>query len=475
MRPSPRRTPARSPRRRGAGLLALGALLALTAVSCAPTSTPPDVLVLSLDTVRPDRLGVYGWPRPTSPRLDALAEGAVVFEQAMAPTSLTAPSHSTLFTGLQPWRHGTLRNGQPLAATVPVLAEVFAAAGWRTAAFVSGFPMTRDLSGLERGFGHYDDAIEHLRRPGTETVDAALAWLADNATGDQDTPRFLFVHLYDAHGPYEPPAELAALFESDTRGPWVEHHHQLPQYQRQKDPRTGGIVTDLRFYLDRYEAAIRHVDTLVDRLLDAVDLEHTIVLVVSDHGETLLERNAPIDHGSRLFREQLHIVGLLAAPSLEPGRIEPMVGLADFAPTLLELVALDPALLGEPLDGRSLLPLITGTRDAWRPRHRATTAANPMTLKHRGYVVESEELVASIADDGWKLILYPGVDGEIAELYDLRRDPDEANDLAAEHPEQVERLRALLDPAQREAQNSGGAIDPEAAARLRALGYVAGG
>ena len=316
-------------------LVRVYALLAGMAVLAGLTGCSPqplNLVVISLDTLRADHLGFYGYDRPTSPTLDRLAQSSVIFDNALSPMPTTGPSHFSLLTGLYPHSHGVYRNGQQLPDHLGTLGSILSSRTYKTAGFVSGLPLTDDLSGLARHFDHFDDDFEQRRRDGAVTVDRAIRWLQ----GDDQSPYFLFVHLFDAHGPYHPPAELVAEFESEIRGPWVSW---VPRYQRHLNPKNGGIITDSRYYIDRYDASIRYLDQQLARLLAEVDLDNTIVLVVSDHGETLDDRlEAPFDHGSRLFEEQIRMVGMLRAPDLEPRRVEGLVGMVDFMPTVLDLL-----------------------------------------------------------------------------------------------------------------------------------------
>lgn len=449
--------------------------------ACGPASTdeperdPLDLILVSLDTVRPDHLGLYGYNRQTSPALDHLARRSVVFERAMAPVPLTGPSHASVFTGRQPWSrhgHGLRKNGLRLHDSVPSLAEVLQDAGWRTAAFVSGFPLTDPLCGLGRGFDVYDDEVENLRRPGNDTLAAALDWWRGTERGN----RFLFLHLHDVHGPYLVSDALARRFESDKRGPW---NKKVPRYQRRIDPKTGGLITNLRHYVDRYDAAVYATDDQLRRLVAEVNPEHTVILVISDHGETLDGRAHPLDHGSRLYEEQMRAVAVLATPDLEPARVDALVSLADFGPTLLDLVGFGPHALGRhrsPTQGRSLRPLLESQRDEWRPWIRMSTTANIQVPKQRRLGLEGPQFLAGLVDaGGWKLIVYPGPD-PAHELYRLGTDPLEHDNLASSRTEQLHRLESvLLKPGDEilRPEMETLEIDPEADAALRALGYVA--
>lgn len=454
-------------------LLAVGGLALLLAG--APGCSGPEgqsVLLISLDTVRRDHLSVYGHDRPTSPGLERLAERAVVFEDAITASTQTSPAHASFLTGLDPHVHGSEMNGTPIGGEATTAAELFAERGSATAAFVSGYPMRAADSGLDRGFAVYDDAFEGPRRPGQETVGRAVSWLADR---DPDEPWFVFLHLYDAHGPYLPPANYPVRFPPEEPPRPVE---RLPAYQLLHD-RSGQPLLDMNGYIARYDTMIRYQDDLLSWLLDQVDLERTVVVVVSDHGETLDERYRILDHGGQVFDEQVRIPLLVASPGTEGGRRVP--GLArgvDLMPTLLELggVAVSEELSPAPA-GRSLVPRLRGEPGA-PPARRAFSTAYPFDQRHddRGYELSKERPILSLRTDRWKLISYPGVDGPYIELYDLQADPGEGHDLSREDPERVERMLPVLEDWYRPRQEFPGpeSLDPDAREALESLGYVGG-
>ena len=432
----------------------------------------PNVLLVSLDTVRADHLSVYGYPRPTTPALEALAAKGVVFEQAIAASTQTSPSHGSFFTGLDPHVHGSEVNGVPIREDVATLAEVLAAAGYQTGAFVSGYPMKADVSGLDRGFGVYDDRFEGKRRDGRATMERLVAWLQGR---DPDRPFFAFLHFYDAHGPYLPPSGYPVRFRSE--GP-PRPAERIPRYQLLHD-RAGDPLRDLNGYVDRYDTLIRYQDDLLAWLVGELDPARTVVVVVADHGETLGERYWMLDHGGQVFDEQVRIPWIVAAPGLEPRRVDALVRGADLMPTVAALagVAL-PDGLAETLAGRDLGPLLAGTETRRaRGEGYAFSTALPFEARHadRGYRLTRERPILSLRTSRWKLISYPCAGGPpCLELYDLASDPGELRNVAAEEPEIRDRMAAtieawygdgseLADPA---------SLDPEVREQLRSLGYL---
>ncbi len=460
--PLKNRTPLRSPNL----LLLVGTLMTgWLCLACVPEKK--NLVIVTLDTVRPDHLGIYGYDRPTSPHLDALAAGSVVFDNAMSHSITTGPAHTTLFTGQYPHSHGVRRNGEVISAELETLGTLLKAQGYATGAFVSGFPLTDSMSGLGRSFEEYDDELKTLRRNGAVTVENALAWYDEQ----KSSPRFLWVHLYDAHGPYEPPERVAEQFESDERGPWAP---RIPQYQRKLDPQSGGIITDVQVYVNHYDAGIRYLDRHLGRLLDEIDLERTVVLVISDHGETLGERlEYPFDHGSRLFEEQTRIAAVLRAPGLVARRVGGLVGMVDFPGTLLEMLGLDPTSL--PLNqGRSLLPLIEGQTDRGKRAEFAECTVASFIFEFEGIKLDEDRLATAVRMGNHKLTTYPTPGGgELTYFYDLAQDPGELTPLV-EHPQIPEYLELLnrWSANRRQRVQLGKSTNEEARKKMESLGYV---
>ena len=411
------------------------ALVAACVAGCGASPPPRSLLLVSLDTVRRDHLPTYGYARPTAPRLDAFARESLVFENAFAQHVNTGPSHASMFTGLYPHTHASVFNGSRLGEGHVTLAQLLARTGFRTAAFVSAAPMRSGLTGLGRGFGHYDDDFEGGRRSGRETVRRALGWLEGLAP---EEPYFLFVHLYDAHGPYHPKGRYAQLFRSPDPGPRVEN---IPHYQQLEDG--GRPLVHLNPYVDRYDALLRVLDDRLGELLDAVDREQTVVMVLADHGETLGERHRPLDHGGQVFDEQIRIPLVLSAPGLGAGRVEAPVETVDLLPTLLELLGVAPP-TGLVVQGRSLLPLLGSARGA--PPREVFSSSRALARRHadRGYDLEPSGQIHTLRGPRWKLVLYPGVDREYLELYDLARDPGERTNLADDEPGRRDEMLARL-------------------------------
>lgn len=307
------------------GALALALAAGLSAACGEGHREPaPSVLLVTLDTTRADHLGAYGGPRGVTPRLDELAERAVVFTRAYAVAPMTLPAHASILTGRLPTRTGLRWNGdQKLAAAVPTLAERFRDGGYSTAAFVSAAVLDRAF-GLDRGFSAYDAEVSgaasrwKAERPATETVRRALAWLAAQPA---DRPVFLWVHLFEPHDPYRPPEPFAGRFP--------------------KDP---------------YSAEIAAADDALGPLFATARFapgSRAIVSVVGDHGESLGE-HGEATHGILLYDSTLHVPWLLVAPGLAARKVELATSQVDLAPTLLGLAGVAALAATTEIDGTDL-------------------------------------------------------------------------------------------------------------------------
>jgi arylsulfatase A-like enzyme len=395
--------------------------------ACARSSGPrelPSVLLVTIDTLRADRVGAYGDALARTPHLDALARQGVLFERAFSPVPLTLPAHATILTGLLPPEHGVRGNGSfVLGSTGRTLAESFVSRGRRTAAFVGAFPVARRF-GLGRGFEVYDDAFERApglhfefaERRADKVVAAATAWLRDNPG-----PAFVWVHVYDPHAPYDPP-----------------------------DGFRGG---------DPYRGEVAFADSMLGLLLETWSARPgpSFVAVASDHGEAFGERGEE-SHGLFVYDTTLRVPLLLRGPGLPASRrVRTTVGLGDLAATLAEL--------GEAggMPGHSL--------------SRHWTAGAPVS----GGALYAETLAPRL-DFGWSDLRswrdgrYKLVRAPRPELYDLDQDPEEGRDLASSRPEVVAQLLASLEAALSRMGEAEGyrAPDAETAERLGSLGYVQG-
>jgi len=357
-------------RGRAALILLLGALACGAESPVAPDA--PNVLLITVDTLRADRLGTYGFPRDASPAVDALAAQGVVFERAISGSSSTAPSHAAIFTSRFTREHSIGHaNGSTRLTGGVTLAEAFREAGYRTAAFVGNVVLGRRV-GFDRGFGRYDDELpdaeanrqEIFERTAPGTSQRALAWLAEA----DDRPFFLWVHYQDPHGPYTPPAEFAARFPPQPRRgerplPLLDGlagRGGIPSYQVREGARLPSL------YEARYAGEVAFADHWIGRLVAAVGAASgdagVVVALTGDHGESLGEDDRWFLHGTSTAPDQAHVPLILRAPGLAPARRPEVVHHVDLLPTLLELAGLPvPAdargvALGPVLRGEAALP-----------------------------------------------------------------------------------------------------------------------
>jgi len=463
-------------------------LIVLAAVVMSGCGSPPDgppepknLVILSIDTLRPDHLGLYGYPRDTSPTLDELGEKSAVFDQAITVHVSTAPAHGTVLTGRYPGNHGIQRNGMSLLPDVPTLAQVLGERGWVTGGFVSGWTLERHTQ-LDRGFLVYDDRMGEARygagarREGAVTTDAALAWLEDRI--DRNERFFLFLHLFEPHWPYEPPVEDALRFlpgrsELETRNKPLNLARLLSLNRLSPDEQDE--------FTARYDGEIVVADRLLHRVLDSlVELgvdQTTVLVVLSDHGETLFERAWTMDHGTRPYEEQVRVPLVLFIPD-DPSnarRVADQVSLLDVFPTILDIFGIPSP---DGVQGRSLLPLARGGTSDSRPRPAFITARTaPDRVPHIEVPLVKGALTRAVRLPGLKLIEWPMNEREWRpELHNLGDDPGELVDLAGDRPEATAAFHREL--ARWQETSSGDPfipapeLEPEVEAALRELGYI---
>jgi arylsulfatase A-like enzyme len=486
---------------RSAGLL----WLVVWSIACAPIGEDaapahPDVLFVVIDTLRADRVSAYGYERPTTPQLDALAEVGVLFEDVTAPAPWTWPSHASLFTGEPPWVHGARlapeRADSPLSRAthdrfglaadrlredLPTLAERFTAGGYRSVALVVNDWLDPEL-GLLRGF----------ERSRLLEGDSALIDEAHEAIADPDgRPLFLFLNVMTAHSPFaEGPGPWALgddAFLDPARAPeWVRPYltEDSPRgVHLAKQPPGENTSAELRYAagelelsahdLERierlYDASVRGADFVLSRVVEAwaESRPHSVVVVTSDHGEAFGEHGL-LGHAASVYSEVLRVPLVIAAPGRLPAsrRVSAPVQLRDLHPTLLDLAGLD-------ADERSLVALAAG--DTAAPPEGPVVAAaerNPAYARLAGRRFDRDVRMHRDGDLG---LLWSKGDPTFRELYDLRGDPRMRADLADQRPVETARLaeaaRARLD-ADGEVEGEALAIPEAVAGRLRSLGYA---
>jgi len=418
-----------------------------------PSSRPRNILLITIDTLRADHVGAYGYTRARTPALDALAARGAAFDRAYAAAPITLTSHATMMTGRYPPGHGARDNGMRVSPDVPTVAAALRARGFRTAAFVAAFPLDHQF-GLDRGFDLYSDRLPRSdngqpanERPGAEVVSDAIAWLRQIAPDSQPpapsaqlpgpstqppAPFFLWVHLFEPHAPYG-------------------------------DPSSGGSA------IERYDAEIATADREVGRLLAALGAgrEATLVVCAGDHGEAFGE-HGEYAHSIFVYDTTLRVPLLISGPGIPARtRVGAPVTLADLAPTILR--QLDPTArlktdasgkdLGD-VDGVDLSTVLSGGALPSRELYAESFAP----LVEFGWAP-----LRAIRAGTWKLIAAP-----TPELFDIDRDPAEQSNRIGDQASVGQRL------ADRASRYSGAdlpttaAVNADAAQRLRALGYASG-
>jgi arylsulfatase A-like enzyme len=401
------------------GRVAASLLAAALVAACggdAPHASraPRHLVLVSIDTLRADHLGAYGYPGATSPRFDALAGRGVLFTHAVAQGPSTIPSHASLLTSV--YHSAFVRPDRPMGppASIPMLSEILRAQGFATAGFVDGGYLARTF-GFGRGFEHYEDA-----RWGLEPIVARVGrWL------DAGVPErlFLFVHTYDVHTPYRVRGDVPPPFAGRRwRGRASVGARTLGRLEWAGRGRPPADLADL---IGIYDAGIRHVDEWLGRLLDLLAargiLDDAVVVITSDHGEEFFEHGRT-QHKQLYLAPNLHVPLLVLVPGRAPARVDETVELVDVVPTVLELLGLPPY---DGAMGRSLVPLMDG-----RSRDGAGVA-------YSEGVVYSRTLRSAVSGR-WQL-LYDIRTGR-HRLYDVEADPDARADRSADEPAVARRL-----------------------------------
>ncbi len=458
---------------------ALGLLLALTLAACGEPARPPSLLLVSIDTTRPDHLGVYGYERDTTPALDALAAEALVFDQALTVSENTLIAHASLFTGLFPTTHGTTHRGDgwALHPAFSTIAEDLHGAGYQTAGFAAHGDWLTEEFGVDQGFDTWVCAY----RPADEVLADARAWLDER---DPTRPFFLFVHLFDVHSdragrPYQAPAPFGGRWTSDYDGPWSQWSPDaLGGSSFLRAVMDGDVEADQRgiaHLRDQYDEGLAWTDDQLGRFLASLapaERDDTWIAVTSDHGEEFYEHERMLH--SAFYDEIVRVPLILAPPRRRaqafgvPRRVDGQVSLVDLRPTLGALLGLP-----SPDDAQGV------DLSRWLSGELSTCPAGPVPFYRFG-----------LRHQGFKLVFDRGG----PRLFDLTADPAEQHDLALrprapatdDDPHAV-RQREMTAYLKRMEQwhselrehllqnadaDAAPGMDPEADERLRALGYV---
>ncbi|MDP2309750.1 MAG: sulfatase [Pseudomonadota bacterium] len=455
----------------------------------------PNVLLVTLDTTRADRMGAYGNEHMQTRAFDALAAQGALFTAASAVAPVTGPSHASMLSGRGPWDHGVLLNGVPLPEA-PLLAELLHERGYATGAFVSAYVLDGEL-GFARGFEVYDDDFgwlpgvsallparllamarrhadpdEVLERRGADTVDQALTWIGQRPGGAW----FLWVHLFDAHGPYMPAPPYDTLYyQGDARDPANTSMGPVQNIAPYLKKSLAG-VTDLKYVLAQYDGEVSYADAQLARLLAAVDTQNTLVAVMGDHGESLGEHGVWFNHGDDVYESSVHVPFALRWPGRVPvTRVTSPVEGTDLTPTLLDLVGIP---VPEDMTGQSAVPTMAGGPGRAMASAMCFDRVANLAAREAGTITGPKYRMAGLRGPNSRFVARE-VDGT-SSYFDLSADPLGVVDVVGpvgaspEGGELLSLLRARATALFTGSDTSRSAVDlaDEERERLEALGYM---
>jgi hypothetical protein len=435
---------------------------------------PPDILLITVDTLRVDVLTPYGAHDVHTPTMEGLAREGVLYEAATTPITVTHPAHSSILTGLYPDQHGVLHNGHVLPDDVVTLAETLKGGDYQTGGFV-GVRFLGRTSGLGQGFDVLDAPVDRIQRRAKAVVDRAVGWLT---TADSQTPVLMWIHLFDPHQSYNPPpAFRRSATRESTRGISEIRWRTLNPVAKEHNGDIPADVVDLA--LELYRGEVEYTDRQLGRLLRSFDRlrdpAHSIVFLTADHGECF-ENGIYFDHQDCLYEGTVHVPLIVRYPGgFGAGlRVEHRVSNLDIVPTVLSEFGIP---MPENLAGRPLHETIGGPDDQF-------VLVRPPQVRYPDRVIPRLRVIRSIAgepvaemtdprtrglvDSRWKYLQAPNSE----QLFQL---PDEARNLSNGVPETLRRLRDALEAEQRRFPTRPPAMEIDDAATLEmleALGYV---
>jgi arylsulfatase A-like enzyme len=410
--------------------------------------TRPNLILISVDTLRSDHLSVAGYWRNTSPHFDQLAAQGVFFERAFSPTSWTLPGHASMLTGVNPTRHGAHRWKSPISKDVPLLAEILSEAGYATKGVVNG-NFVKAQYGFDRGFDSYSVYF------GLDT-DEHQAAVLDVLDAREDRPFFYFFHYMRVHSPYLPPKgdnPFMRPFDGEVSGEIAMH---LEAWNEQG--RHGPVLSEAEndHLIDMYDGAIWAMDALLAEVLARLedgDLSNSYVILTSDHGEEFMDHDL-LGHSLSIFDEVISVPLMIRGPGIEPGqRVDALAGLIDVVPTSLDLLNIEPP---PGLEGRSLRPM-------WEDGEQPDRTLVLMTSFPTG-----DALRLGMRGTSGKLVIAP--EDQTFDFYHLGKDPAEQRPLPLTRVAVV--WRTQLNPLFEVRASDSVDISDEELQQLDALGYI---
>ncbi|MDP8248855.1 MAG: sulfatase [Candidatus Tritonobacter lacicola] len=389
----------------------------------------PSVVLISIDTLRADRLGCYGYGRNTTPNIDLFSREAALFKNAITPRAETTQAMVSVLTGLYPHTHRVRTLGIPLRSRILTLQEILLNNGYTTAAFIGNWVLKKKYAGLHHGFETYDDELpdkdlnrDFYERKAPDINGAVFRWLDRN----HDNKFFLWVHYQDVHGPYIAPEKYRELFDGGGGDPVVEE--LVPVYQKLPwvESRDGSVDADI--YRNGYDAEILFCDEHVGGLLEKIDelgLKNVVVIITADHGESLGEHDYYFAHGKYVYDQCSRVPLLVRLPGSKGAKvIEKQVNIMDITPTLLEIAGCP---FPPEIEGISLRPLIE--------KDESQVPEAPVFL-------ERFNDIKAVRTGRWKYI--SNLHSNTEELYDLESDPEETMNVLSENADIAAGLKKVL-------------------------------
>ncbi len=404
----------------------------------------PNIIALTVDTLRADHIGLYGYHRDTMPAIGEFAKTAVVFDNAVVSRGNTRASYASMLTGLYPFHHGIYNNGPTLHKNFITLPEILKKNGYHTAAFMSNFVMLGEMSGCNQGFDIYDDYVEqqeatrpNYERTATETVKAIISWLES----DPPQPFFLFTNFIDPHGPYHPPKQFRDMYKSSDKR--ILDYKQIPPYQI--------LEGSLNYfdYVDWYDGEIRYLDEAMGVLIEELKRkglwENSLIIFTSDHGESLGEHDIYFEHQHHIWEETAWVPLVIRLPEWRESqntshhqRVKNACSPMDLMPSILDYLRIG---FNKPIDGKSLMPLLTGKQDDERaillefPNHAIPGSTYPDVY---GVRTASHKLIRTLHKNTDKVI--------DQKIFDIETDPMEQKSISYQDQIEIHRkLTAELD------------------------------
>lgn len=432
----------------------LSHLLLIFLLSACTQEKPRNVILISLDTLRADRLGCYDFHEPTSPCLDKFAQENTLFEVAVAQSPWTLPSHASLFTGLFPHKAGVVSQDHSLSSEIPTIASMLKDKGFRTAGFVNS-SWIKSETGLDQGFDDFKFFKENLEDVEEKITNDAVSWLEKN----KGNPFFLFVHYYTTHSDYTPDPAFYDPFVKPYKGIANGTTRQMQRFRKGK---VFFDKEDIDHNSNLYNAEIRQLDSALDNLFKNLKklnlMENSLVVVTADHGEEFLEHGGVL-HGKSLYSEVLRIPLIMGGPGLPKGRrIQTPVMLTDIVPTILNAVGIP---FSQTFDGENLFPVMSGEKDL---SSRFVFAAAD---KKNNEI----DILRMVRNERYKLC-YNRLTGE-KELYDLKTDPGEKRNIILEHHHMANKMMLSISGIMKHKRKAKQAPpkSKEELKRLEELGY----